>query len=369
MKRLTIFWFALLVISCSTDDEPTIEGEGSTDSFDRTAMLEHWADNIIIPAYQAYAADLGELQTVVSAFTIAPDEAGLLTVRSAWLDAYRSWQSVATFEVGPAEAVRLRSFTNIYPTDADAIEANIRDKNFTLNLPSKIDQQGLPALDYLLYGLGDTEAEVVSVYANEPAYRDYLTAVTDQLVDLTDQVLSEWTESYRDIFVSNDGSSATGTINKLANDYLFHYEKDLRAAKVGIPAGVFSSTPLPETVEGYYAGDISGALLVAALDAAQDFFNGRAVGRDTEGPGFRAYLNYLDNTEASEGLGVQIDQQFDEARARATQLEDNLAEQIATDNQAMLATYDALQKNVVLMKVDMFQTLNIKVDFVDADGD
>ena len=35
----------------------------------------------------------------------------------------------------------------------------------------------------------------------------------------------------------------------------------------------------------------------------------------------------------------------------------------------MLAAYDELQANVVLLKVDMFQALNIKVDFVDADGD
>jgi len=35
----------------------------------------------------------------------------------------------------------------------------------------------------------------------------------------------------------------------------------------------------------------------------------------------------------------------------------------------MLSTYDGLQKNVVLLKVDMLQALNINVDFVDADGD
>lgn len=35
----------------------------------------------------------------------------------------------------------------------------------------------------------------------------------------------------------------------------------------------------------------------------------------------------------------------------------------------MLQTYDELQKNVILMKVDMLQALNINVDYVDADGD
>jgi hypothetical protein len=35
----------------------------------------------------------------------------------------------------------------------------------------------------------------------------------------------------------------------------------------------------------------------------------------------------------------------------------------------MLSAYDALQRNVVFMKVDMLQALNINVDYVDADGD
>jgi hypothetical protein len=35
----------------------------------------------------------------------------------------------------------------------------------------------------------------------------------------------------------------------------------------------------------------------------------------------------------------------------------------------MLQTYDELQKNVILLKVDMLQALNINVDYVDADGD
>ena len=35
----------------------------------------------------------------------------------------------------------------------------------------------------------------------------------------------------------------------------------------------------------------------------------------------------------------------------------------------MLELYDELQRGVVLAKVDMMQAMNIKVDYVDADGD
>ena len=367
-KVFAIFFLTCLLVACSTDDEPDTEAVAS-DTFDREAMLTHWADDMIVPAYQAYAAQLDRLRTATATFAEAPDAARLQEVRATWLDAYRAWQSVAMFEIGPAEALRLRSFTNIYPTDAEAIEENISDKSYTLDLPSKTDEQGFPALDYLLYGLGDTDADIVARYTQNDAYRAYLTAVVDRLAALTTQVVDDWTNSYRDQFVSNGGSSATGAVNKLVNDYLFYYEKALRAGKVGIPAGVFSSKPLPETVEGYYAGNISKTLFLDALNATQGFFNGRSFGQEDNGLGLRSYLDYLNEPQDGEGLGTRINNQFSEVRTVASGLNDNFAEQIATDNNTMLATYDALQKNVVLMKVDMFQALNVRVDFVDADGD
>ena len=47
----------------------------------------------------------------------------------------------------------------------------------------------------------------------------------------------------------------------------------------------------------------------------------------------------------------------------------SFVDQVETNNSLMLQTYDELQKNVILMKVDMLQALNINVDYVDADGD
>ena len=372
-KLLSVFAFTLLIASCSTDDEPTSNTDPSaTNDFDREAMLVHWADNIILPAYQAYAEELDALQSAATSFTSTPNEAQLASLRAAWLDAYLAWQSVSMFEIGKAEELSLRNFTNIYPTDAAAIEENVEDRNYKLDLPSKNDEQGFPALDYLLYGLADTDEALVARYTEEEqgeAYCTYLTAVVNRMVELTTQVVNDWNGSYRGTFVQNVGSSATSSFNKLVNDYLFYYEKALRAGKIGIPAGIFSGTPLPETVEGYYAGDVSKPLFLEALNATQNFFNGKHFASDAEGEGLKSYLDYLNTLKDGEDLSARINQQFDEARNAAQSLNDSFAEQITTDNAAMLATYDQLQRNVVLLKVDMFQALNVKVDFVDADGD
>ena len=369
-KFFSVFAFVLLITACSTDDEPGSNEAADQDGFDRQAMLTHWADNIIIPAYQSYLGQLEQLQTATQAFTGTPEGTPLATLRDAWLEAYLAWQHVEMYEIGKAEEIGLRNTTNIFPTDAAAIEENIRTENFTLDLPSKNDEQGFPALDYLLFSGGD--AAVIARFADEatgPAYRTYLTGVVNRLVDLTRQVVTDWDSSYRDTFVNNTGSSATSSFNKLANDYLFYYEKSLRAGKVGIPAGVFSGTPLPETVEGRYAGYASKPLFIEALTATQDFFNGKHFASNQEGDGFKSYLQYLSANKDGEDIGAQINQQFGNVYTVAEALDNNFGQQISTKNEALLVTYDQLQQNVVLMKVDMFQALNVKVDFVDADGD
>lgn len=370
MKKLLFGVIIAIATACVPDDEPTAETGNET--VDRGAMLTYWADNIILPAYRSYGQKLEALGAATETFNQGPNESSLSQLRAAWRDAYRAWQWVSMYEIGPAEAASLRSFTNIYPTDAAAIEQNVAKRDYTFNLPSKYDEQGFPALDYLLFGLAETDEELLAYYTEAErgeAYRTYLREVVNRLDGLTTPVLEEWEATYRDGFVSNTGASATGSFNTLVNDCLFFYEKELRAGKVGIPAGVFSGAPLPHTVEGRYAGYVSKELLLEAIDAAQHFFNGQAFGSEQPQEGLATYLNQVETTSEAAPLSARINAQFNQAREAAQQLQPDFGQQIANDNQAMLAAYDALQRNVVLMKVDMFQALNVQVDFVDADGD
>ena len=58
-----------------------------------------------------------------------------------------------------------------------------------------------------------------------------------------------------------------------------------------------------------------------------------------------------------------------EAKSKVEALDESFANQITADKVKFLETYDAIQKVVVLLKVDMLQALNINVDYTDADGD
>lgn len=365
---LSLFGLTALVLSCGSEGGETDD----SDNFNRTAMLENWSDNLIIPGYQNLSTKLGELKTATSTFTSSPSELNLTATREAWFSAYLAWQKVDMYEIGKAEEMTLRNYMNVYPLNESETEATLLSGSYDLSSVNRQDEQGFSAVDYLLHGLADTDAEIVAAYtdeANGSKYKTYLTDVVTRMETLVNTVLSDWTDNYRDIFVSRDGSSATESVNKLVNDYIFYFEKYLRAGKIGIPAGVFSSTTLPDRVEARFRADVSKQLFVTALDASEDFFNGIHFDGSADGISLDDYLNELNKVKQGEDLTGLINDQFASIQTTASDLDDDFSAQVENNNTLMTLTYDELQKNVVFLKVDMLQALNIKVDYVDADGD
>lgn len=347
--------------SCG-ESEP--DGPSRVDSFDRKAMLTHWADKMIIPAYEAYVGRLGDLKARVADFEASSSPAQLEDLRRAYIEAYKAWQQVSMFDIGPAEASTLRNYTNVYPADTTLIQNHIDQGSYNLDLPSNFDAQGFPALDYLLYGKEDENMS----YLSDGKTQYYIADIVKQMDDYASHVLDSWRNTYRTSFVERDGASATSSVDKLTNDYLFYYEKHLRAGKVGIPAGVFSGNALPQTAEGLYSGH-SQELMLVALDAVEAFFVGEAYDGQSSGPSLESYLGHISEQNQTANISAELKQHWQNARVLAQGIDRNFATQAESDVTQLLGLYDELQKAVVLLKVDMMQALNIQVDYVDADGD
>ncbi|MFD1015178.1 imelysin family protein [Winogradskyella rapida] len=367
-KAFLIFTITALAVACSSSDESS---GGVTDNFDRTAMLTNWADNIIVPVYEDLNIAVTNMVTEKDNFVNAPTQANLDSFRTAWYNAYKIWQSAEMFNIGRAEEINFGYQMNIYPTNITDIQNNIQSQNYDLANVNNNDAVGFPALDYMLYGLADNDMDILNFYTSNADAAKYLAYVSDlvnQMESLTQDVTQSWA-TYSQTFIDNANNTATGSINKLINDFMFYYEKGLRANKIGIPAGNFSTTPLPDKVEAYYRSDISKTLATEALTAVRDFFNGKHYNSSTTGESLSSYLDYLNTIKNGEDLSVLINNQFDTAQSKINTLDDSFADQIAMDNTKMTEAYDALQMAVVLLKVDMLQALNVSVDYVDADGD
>lgn len=367
MHRILFILFpALLLVAC----DPNGSNQPEVDDFDRQAMLIHWADNLIIPAYDKLAISTAILENTAQAFAQNPTEVQLNQLRDDWEAAYHQWQQASIYEIGKAEELRLRDNLNIYPVDVAELTENVTSATYNLALPSQIDRQGFPALDYLLYGIGENETETLAIYTTDALasnYRQYLVDLATRIHALVVEVQSDWQNGYRNTFVANQASNANASVDMLVNDFLFFYEKHLRAGKVGIPAGVFSGAPIPENIEAYYHRGISRDLLTGALEAAQNFFNGN--GLTTTGPSLKAYLDHLESDKDGVRLSSKINDQFVSSATAIAALKADFVEQLNESEIPMLAAYDQLQLNVILFKVDMLQALNINVDYVDADGD
>lgn len=371
MKKIVIVLSTvLLIVACSkNDDQPN---EDTNDVFNRQAMLVNWADNIILPSYSAYIEEVATLKALSGNFAVNPSQQNLDNIRIAWRNAYQAFQEVAMFEIGPAEQVRFRDRMNTYPTNVAEIESLIAAGDYNFSLPSTNDAQGFPAIDYMLHGVGATDQEILDFYFSHPnasANRNYLFNLVDTLQVLSNTVVNEWANTFRDDFVANDGSTASASVDKLTNDFIFYFEKSLRAGKIGIPAGVFSNNTLPGNVEALYAEDFSKQLAMTALKATERFFKGQSYNGNQAGESYVTYLNYLNTIKNGADLSSLISAQFTAATSKMNTLDANFVQQIQNDNSKMLETYDALQQNVILLKVDMLQALSINVDYIDADGD
>lgn len=376
MRFFKIFISIALIsfsISCTENDN---QQNSTSDNYDRSALLTNVVDNIIIPAHQRFQEELTLLTENLSEFNSNRDIETLENLQLQFVETYKYWQHIEMFNIGYAEEIYYASKMNIYPTNVSRIVDNINGESFDLdNNPNQYSAQGFPALDYLLFGLGENNFEILDIYLdnqNDNPTLNYLSLLVAKMQANTTDVINYWTNN-RQEFINSSGNSASSSLNMLANDFVYYYEKGFRANKIGIPAGVWSGL-LPQNVEAYYKKDISKILAKEALSACIKFFNGTHFDGQSYGDGFYDYLAYLDDTNYSSssmfiGLNDDIVSTFSNADEKLNSLDNNFVSQIESNNMQMLEAYDAIQQGVVRLKTNMLSILGISVDYYDADGD
>ena len=377
MKNLNKYYVILLSVFIFSCSENNNESSSYSDSYDREELLENIVFNIIIPAHENHMQKLNDLQTQTNNFISEKNQSNLESLRSSFFDSYMAWQHIEMFDIGYAEEIMYRRKMNVYPTNTDRVEINIQNQNIDFDTnPNQYAAQGYPAIDYMIYGLADSDEEILNKYANDVSnetYVFYLEALINDMVSSSESVVEYWAANGSD-FTSSSGNTASSSLNMLVNDFVYYYEKGFRANKIGIPAGRWSSVN-PQNVEAYYRQDISKDLAKEALFACKNFFMGNHFGSsDVSGEGLYDYLAYLDDTNYSDsemfvGLEDDIIQAFDNSMEKIDLLNDNFVVQINTDHVKMLAAFDAIQVGVVRLKTNMMSILGISVDYFDADGD
>ena len=375
MKKINFFLLSIfsvfLIIACSSESD---ENQNQVTDFDRSSILKNYADNIIIPRYNNFKSDLDALKTVVDEFASTPNSENFDKVHNQWFKAYKTWQHVEMFNIGKAEQIMYFNTINTYPVDELRINENINSKRYDLSNANDWSSQGLSGIDYMLHGIEDDKEKIIQKYVDDTNYGDYLKNLLVIMTSNTDDIVQDW-PTYKDTFVQSSGNSNSSSLNMITNDFVYYFEKGLRANKIGIPAGVYSGgNTLPSKVEAYYSSknsfqDISKDLAKEAVIASENLFLGKSS-NGVNGPSLKTYLDYIYNSDVNkENLSPIISSNFQKAKEAIDLLDSNFVNQINNDKTKMLNAFDKLQAIVVNMKTDMLSLLSIQVDYIDADGD
>ena len=358
--------FLFFLSSCDKDDQSEF-----LDGFDRNGMLTNWVDNIIIPSFNHLNNSLDNLNQAVDSFIENPNVNSHQELSNSWFEAYKYWQHVQMFNINLAENIEYQDKINSYPTDTDLINENISNNVTDLNIDGNESLAGFPAMDYMLHGLGSDVNYIIDQYVSSNLAennKNYLKSLIESMMIITSEVTEDWNNS-RNSFINSTDNTATSSLNKIINDYIYYFEKYLRDGKFGIPAGIRSGGFIrPETVEGLYKRDVSKDLAIEALLACENFFTGNSINNLSNGVSLEDYLNYLP-TSSENNLSQEILSQFDKIETTINIINLNFYDQVNEDKFLMLNVWSAMQQMVALLKTDMLGTLSIATDYTDTDGD
>lgn len=359
----------LLVQSCKKSGDNQSQTNNNSSTFDRQAMLTNFSTNIIIPAYTSFQTAAFNLDAAVSAFNTTPNTANLTALQTAFQATYKQWQATSIFEVGPAATATLRVNVNTYPADIAKINANITTNAYDPGALANLAAKGLPAMDYLLFGVGTDNSSILLMYTTDGSAANrkaYLAKLSAELKTEATTVLSGWS-SYKTTFVNSTGIDVGSSTGQLINQLVYDFEI-LKNYEIGQPAGVQTmGTTFPAKVQAYYS-KMSLQLALLHLQAVQNLYLGKSAQGD--GLGLDDYLikanaKYTDGTP----LNTVIQNQFAAATAKLQALTDPLSDNIKSNPTAVVAAYTELQKLTVLLKTDMTSALAVLITFGDNDGD
>ena len=338
--------------------------------FDQSAMYTNLADNVIIPSYLGMRTSLVDLKLHANAFLVEPTEIHLENFQAAYIASHREFQKIAPFNFGPAGEVFLRSSVNNFPVNVDEIHENIAGGNYDFNLPDRYDK-GFPAMDYLLFGIAETPAEIVDKYVFDPqatANKKYLEDVVNDIISRVEHTADGWLlDGYRESFINNTGTAAGTSLSLIINSFNEHYEI-IKREKIGIPSGVLTlGFTNPTKTEAFYSGK-SAALALEALNASKRLYLGESL-NGSNGLGLDDYLAAAIDEQSLEDVDARIQTQFNVAIQSVEGITDPYSEFVDSNQAEAEAAYAEVSKQLINIKTDMPTIFCVAITYVDNPSD
>lgn len=345
MKKIGVV-FLLTIWACGNPDDPQ-----QAQDFDRTAFLNNYANEFIVPGFAELSLAVDQLDGAVQACNTIAD---LRNQEDRWYSAYKTFIAVSAFNIGPAaEAVLKKSFqeeVGTFPVSQARVGNKLRSGNLGVN-DFERDSRGFLTLEYLIFD---------SAVQSESNALAYAKAVSAHLKSSTDAVNTGW-NTYRTTFVSNDGTSAGSSTSELYNEFVKSFEA-LKNFKIGLPLGLRpgQTAAVPQNVESFYGG--------MSRDFAKAHFE--MVKKLWLGSNNLGFKDYLMTVEGGKQLVNSTETQLRAVELAFEGVSNNDFLPASIDqNTALINLHTELQKLTRYFKSEMSSVLGIAITFNSGDGD
>ncbi len=327
--------------------------------FDRKAMLQEVATQLIKPAFNSLQIKADSLALVANTFAQTPNNTTLSQLQQKWLTTYLAYQSICVYNFGEAGEDGLRKSLAeeiaTFPTSSTKIETAISNNAANFNDFNR-DARGFLAIEYLIFDLANNQAKIIADFQSQNR-KDYLLGAINNLKNRVTTVATSWNGSYIDSFSANDGTAAGSSTSMLYNEFVKSFE-GLKNFKVALPLGkrAGQTQTEPARVEAYYSGK-SLTMLKKHLTTLEIIW--------------RKFTPYLQSVEGGNALLVATENQLTNMKNVLQGIAEtpSFSAQIQNNPIALEPVFIELQKLTRYFKGDMSSVLGIAITYSSGDGD
>ena len=190
------------VVGCGSDEEEHDDEHDHDEAFEAGAMLNNFANNVVLATYTELDNKAGELLTAVKALADDTSQANLEKAQQAWVATRTPWEQSEAFLFGPVDTQGLDPALDSWPVDHVNLQSVLDSGDtLTVDFVSGLEdtQKGFHTIEFLLFREGD-QRKASDITDRE---LEYLVSTTENLKASTSQLRLAW---------APEGENFSGTV-------------------------------------------------------------------------------------------------------------------------------------------------------------
>ncbi len=274
-------------------------GESFSDSAKAAAIVQDFADHVVVPTYQLLDTRAGALKTAIETLQGDATDLNLQAAQAAWVATREPWEQSEGFLFGPVDANGFDPALDSWPvnrTDLDAVlgSTDTLTPTFVANLETTL--QGFHTAEYLLFGTGNNKiAADLTVRELE-----YLVAVVSIMADAAEQLAASWTDGIGGNAAYVDVFRTAGATDNRVYPSLESAGQEIVNGMIGILDEVANgkiADPFDEQDTTLVESQFSHNSITDFTDnilSVQNAYLGKNAAANTSGTGFSEYVAEVD---------------------------------------------------------------------------